>query len=117
MTKPELAESSGEAGPFRSRKNGTNSAAATAAVKSAGGAEPHGIAKHRAITKPELAKTSGQLARPIQPLLQQSQILLMKLDLQGLRSTAPRQNPELSGKLEGNRGLQERCLPICDRAR
>ena len=35
MTKPELAESSGEAGPFRSRVNGTNSAAAAAAAKSA----------------------------------------------------------------------------------
>ena len=37
----------------------------------------------------------GLVARTAPPLLQLSQIPLMKLDLQGSRSTAPRQNPHL----------------------
>ena len=63
MMKPELAETSGEAGPFRSRVNGTSSAAATADAMPAGGARPHGIAKQKATTKPELAERSGEAGR------------------------------------------------------
>ena len=56
------------------------------------------IAKPSATTKPELAESPGEallgpglVARPTQPLLQRSPTLMMKLDLQGLQSTAPRQ--------------------------
>ena len=64
MMKPELAETSSEAGPFRSRVNGTNSAAAAADAMTAGEARPHGIAKQRATTKPELAESSGEAGSP-----------------------------------------------------
>ena len=50
--------------PSRPKANGSNKAAATAAVKSAGEARPHGIAKQSATTKPELAKTSGGAGSP-----------------------------------------------------
>ena len=58
-TKPELAESSGGAGPSWSRANG-NSAPATAAVKSAGGARPSRIVKYSVTSesKSELAENS-----------------------------------------------------------
>ena len=54
-----LAESFAEAGPSWPRANGVDSAAATAAVKSAGKARPPGIPKQCATTKPELAESSG----------------------------------------------------------
>ena len=63
-TDSEIALSSVEAGPSRPRANGRNRAAATAAVKSAGKARPHGIAKQSATTKLELAKTSGEAGSP-----------------------------------------------------
>ena len=50
-TKPELAESSGEAGSLWSRAGGTTNTAAVAAVAmSADEARPSGIAKQRAMT-------------------------------------------------------------------
>ena len=51
MTMLELAETSGEAGPARSRVNGTNSAAATAVAVPADGARPPGITKRSARTQ------------------------------------------------------------------
>ena len=56
-TKPELAETSGEAGLFGSKVNGRNSAGITAAAMPAGQAGPPGIAKQSATTKPELAES------------------------------------------------------------
>ena len=58
MMKPELAETSREAGPFRSRVNGTNSATAADAMP-AGEARPHEISKQSATTKSALAESSG----------------------------------------------------------
>ena len=52
---PELAESSGGAGPSWCKSSGMNSAAATAAVKSVGEPRPLGIAKFGAKKESELA--------------------------------------------------------------
>ena len=59
-TKPELAESSGEAGSPWSRAGGTTSTDATAAVaNSADVAQPPGFAKHSATTESALAVSPG----------------------------------------------------------
>ena len=50
--------------PSWPRANGTGSAAATAAVKSAGDARPPGIVKQSATKKPELAESSGGAGPP-----------------------------------------------------
>ena len=81
-TKPKLAESFGEAGPSWPRANDVDSAAATAAIKSAGIARPLGIVKQCATTKPELAGSSGE-----------PQSLLVKLGILESQSTEPWKNP------------------------
>ena len=71
-----------------------------------GEARPLGIAQYGTTTESEVELSSKLhvrgpelVARPIQPLLQ-SQILLLKLGLSGLRSAAPRQN------------LHSQCSPV-----
>ena len=77
VTEPDIAVSSGEAGPSWRRAHDMNSAAATATAKSAGEARPPRIVKHRATTKPELAESSsgaglrGAEQMETVPLLQQ----------------------------------------------
>ena len=56
-----LCESSGGAGPSWSKANDVDTAAATAAVKSAGEARPSGIAKHGAKKESELAVSRRRL--------------------------------------------------------
>ena len=72
-TRPELAKSSSGAGPSWSRANGTNRAAATAAVKCAGETRPSRIVKYSATSESgselaedlELARVALQLRRGI----------------------------------------------------
>ena len=49
---------------FRCRANGTNSIGVKAGAMPAGGAQPPGIAKQSATTKPGLAKSSGEAGSP-----------------------------------------------------
>ena len=58
--KLELAESSGGDGHSWSKASGINSAAASAAVKSAGKSSASRIVKESATTKPELAESSDE---------------------------------------------------------
>ena len=57
----ELAVSSGEAGSARPGEEDTTSADVTAVARPAGEAQPLGIAKQSATTKPEPAETSGEV--------------------------------------------------------
>ena len=89
-TDSEIAVSSDEVGPSWSKANCMNSAAPTAAVKSAGEARPHGIAKQSATTKPELAKTSGEAGSPWSRADAKSVAKLGLMRLQSLACTSER---------------------------
>ena len=93
-TESAVAVSSGEAGPSWPRVKSTPSAVDTAVAMLAGEARPYGIEKLECHDESLNSRRVPVklVARSIQPLLQQSQ-MLMKLDLQRLRGTAPRQNP------------------------
>ena len=78
-------------------KYGTTSADATAFAKLAGEARLPGTSKHSASTESELVVSSGEAgpfwSRAKGTTRQQSQSMLMKVGHLGLRSTAPRRNP------------------------